>query len=97
MSRAEGVGLDNLSGVVLSLEKTDSPLSSHGLATTLLLRARSCEISPTYLGMSSGIANVQVLLKQPIVEISWAQLPCHVQKTSHNQTSWSSDSYHLSA
>lgn len=65
VSRAEGLGLDNLSGVVLSLEKTDSPLSSHGLATALLLRARSCEISPTYFGMSSGIANVQVLFKQP--------------------------------
>lgn len=65
VSRAECLGLDNLSGVVLSLEKTDSLLSSHGLAAALLLRVRACEISPTYFGMSSGIANVRVLFKQP--------------------------------
>lgn len=64
-----------------SLQQTDCPFhGSHDLTVVLHLWVGPSEITPVHVGMSSGSVILQVLLRQPIIEISWLQLPCHIQK-----------------
>lgn len=79
MFRDDLLELDNLSGD-LSLEKIDSPsLHSHQLPIVLHPSVGPCEISPNDIGGLTGLASMQGLSSH-IIEISWIQHFCYVEK-----------------